>query len=100
MMTDLILTEAQLIKASDMLKAMSHPIRVSILYLLKDGDKKTVGQIQECINIEQSTASHHLGILKDRGILCSKRDGKNIYYYTKHTIIGQLLECMFSCSCD
>ncbi|MBP7509548.1 MAG: winged helix-turn-helix transcriptional regulator [Prolixibacteraceae bacterium] len=100
MITDSLLTKTQLIRASDMLKAMSHPIRVSILYLLKDGDKKTVAEIQECINIEQSTASHHLGILKDRGILCSKRDGKNIYYYTKHAIFGQFLECMYSCSCD
>jgi DNA-binding transcriptional ArsR family regulator len=92
-------TEDQLLKASEMLKAMAHPIRVSILYYLKDGEKKTVSQIQGSLEIEQSVTSHHLGILKDKGVLCSKREGKNIYYFSKHPILGQMLDCMKSCSC-
>jgi len=90
----------QLEKASDKLKAMAHPIRISILFILKEGDKMTVTQIHESLGIEQSTTSHHLGILKDKGVLCSKREGKNTYYYLRHTVLGQVIDCLQSCSCE
>ena len=90
----------QLEKASDKLKAMAHPIRISILFVLKEGDKMTVTQIHESLGIEQSTTSHHLGILKDKGVLCSKREGKNTYYYLRHNVLGQVIDCLQSCSCE
>jgi DNA-binding transcriptional ArsR family regulator len=99
-MTEPIFSTEQLEKASDKLKAMAHPIRVSILFILKEGEKMTVTQIYESLGIEQSTASHHLGILKDRGVLCSKREGKNTYYYLKYTVLGQIIECLQNCPCD
>ncbi|MDA3929380.1 MAG: metalloregulator ArsR/SmtB family transcription factor [Prolixibacteraceae bacterium] len=90
----------QLDKATGMLKAMAHPIRISILHFLKNGEKMTVTQIHERLGIEQSTTSHHLGILKDKGVLCSKRDGKNTFYYLKHIVLGQIIDCMKSCACE
>ncbi|MBN2807066.1 MAG: winged helix-turn-helix transcriptional regulator [Prolixibacteraceae bacterium] len=92
--------EDQLEKATGMLKAMAHPVRISILDFLKNGQKMTVTQIHEYLGIEQSTTSHHLGILKDKGVLCSKRDGKNTYYYIKHLVLGQIIDCMQSCACE
>lgn len=92
--------EEHLDKATGMLKAVAHPIRISILHFLKDGSKMTVTQIHERLGIEQSTTSHHLGILKDKGVLCSKRDGKNTYYYLKHLVLGQIIDCMKSCTCE
>ena len=94
------LNEEYLNKATGMLKAMAHPIRISILHFLKDGAKMTVTQIHEHLGIVQSTTSHHLGILKDKGVLCSKRDGKNTYYYIKHQVIGQVIDCMQTCACE
>jgi DNA-binding transcriptional ArsR family regulator len=99
-MTEPNFSKDQLEKASDKLKAMAHPIRISILFVLKAGEKMTVTQIHESLGIEQSTTSHHLGILKDKGVLCSKREGKNTYYYLKHTILGQIVDCLQSCSCE
>ncbi|MDA3879083.1 MAG: metalloregulator ArsR/SmtB family transcription factor [Prolixibacteraceae bacterium] len=94
------LDENSLNKATAMLKAMAHPLRISILNLLKDGNELTVSQIHEILNIEQSTASHHLGILKDKGVLCSKRKGKNTFYFTQHKVLGQMIECMKTCACS
>jgi DNA-binding transcriptional ArsR family regulator len=84
-------------KAANMLKAIAHPIRISIIGCLEDGKKKTVTEIHKQLNIEQSTASHHLGILKDRGVLSSKREGKNTWYYLKHENLKVLLTCVSSC---
>ena len=63
---------AQLEQAANMLKAIAHPMRIAILSFLEDEKKLTVTEIHELLNIEQSTTSHHLGILKDKGVLTSK----------------------------
>lgn len=93
-------SKEQFEKASEKLKAMAHPVRISILFILKDGEKMTVTHIHEILGIEQSTTSHHLGILKSKGVLCSIREGKNTFYYLKHTVLGQIVDCLQSCSCD
>ncbi|MBN2637219.1 MAG: helix-turn-helix transcriptional regulator [Prolixibacteraceae bacterium] len=90
----------QLNIASSMLKAMAHPMRIAILSHLEGGKKLTVTEIHELLGIEQSTTSHHLGILKDKGVLCSKREGKNTFYYMKFDMIGQILDCLHACTCE
>lgn len=89
----------QLEKAANMLKAIAHPVRIAILNLLEDGQKLTVTEIHEKLEIEQSTTSHHLGILKDKDILTSKRNGKNTYYFLKHDQLSKVIDCISKCSC-
>ena len=86
--------------AASMLKAMAHPMRIAILKHLEGGKKLTVTQIHELLGIEQSTTSHHLGILRDKGVLCSKREGKNTFYFLKYTILGQIIDCLETCTCE
>jgi DNA-binding transcriptional ArsR family regulator len=83
--------------AANMLKAIAHPMRIAILNLLEEGNKMTVSEIHEKLGLEQSTTSHHLGILKDKGILISKRDGKNTYYTLKHSSLSGRIECVSKC---
>lgn len=80
-----------------MLKAIAHPIRISIVGCLGDGEKRTVTEIHTILGIEQSTASHHLVILRDRGVLASKREGKNTWYYLKHPNLGMILSAVNNC---
>lgn len=84
-------------RAANMLRAIAHPIRISIVGYLEDGEKRTVTEIYKKLGIEQATASHHLGILKDKGVLASKREGKNTWYYLKHENQKTLLSCLNSC---
>jgi DNA-binding transcriptional ArsR family regulator len=91
------LTAEHLDMASNMLKAIAHPIRISIVGCLEDGEKKTVTQIHKLLGIEQSTASHHLVILRDRGVLASKREGKNTWYYLKHPNLKMVLSSISNC---
>ena len=92
------LTSEQLELAANMLKAIAHPMRIAIISYLEDNNKLTVTQIHELLNIEQSTTSHHLGILKDKGVLSSKRDGKNTYYFLKHQRISNIVDCVKKCT--
>ena len=89
----------QVEKAANMMKAIAHPMRLAILGHLSEGKELTVTKIHELINIEQSTASHHLGILKDKGVLVSRRDGKNTIYSIKNTGLDKLVECISDCAC-
>jgi len=88
----------QLEKAVSMLKAIAHPMRISIISLLEDGRRMTVTEIHEKLQIEQSTTSHHLGILKDKGVLSSKREGKNTHYFLKNENLGKILDCIGRCT--
>jgi DNA-binding transcriptional ArsR family regulator len=81
-------------KAAGMLKAVAHPVRISIIGCLEPDKRKSVTEIHNQMGIEQSTASHHLGILKDKGLLGSKREGKNTFYYLKHEKLINLLNCI------
>ncbi|MBN1108908.1 MAG: helix-turn-helix transcriptional regulator [Bacteroidales bacterium] len=84
-------------KAAALLKAMAHPVRISIINLLEEGIKLTVTEIHKQLGIEQAAASHHLVILKDRGVLSSSREGKNTRYYLKHPNLKAILAGVGEC---
>ena len=82
---------------ANMLRAIAHPMRIAILRLLEEDRKMSVSQIHQKLGIEQSSTSHHLGILKDKGILVSKREGKNTFYSLKHENFAKVIECVGNC---
>ena len=92
------LSTEQLEKAASMLKAIAHPKRIAILNYLDGGKQLNVTEIHKLLNIEQSTTSHHLGILKDKGVLASRRIGKHSYYYLNHNNLSDIVECVSQCS--
>ena len=87
-------------REANMIKAISHPMRLAILGYLGEGNQLSVTEIHSLLKIEQSTASHHLGILKDKGILASVRKGKNTLYYLKRKNLKTLVKCISECACD
>ncbi len=92
------LSVEQLEQAANMLKAIAHPMRVAILTFLEGGKILTVTEIHEMLGIEQSTTSHHLGILKDKGVLSSRREGKNTYYFLRHENLSNIVNCVAECT--
>ncbi|MCE1168106.1 MAG: metalloregulator ArsR/SmtB family transcription factor [Sphingobacteriia bacterium] len=89
---------AKLENAASKLRAMAHPMRIAIIDMLNDVNKLSVTEIYERLQIEQAAASHHLNILKNKGILVSKRDGKKIYYALKSKTLNQIIDCLNICS--
>jgi DNA-binding transcriptional ArsR family regulator len=84
--------------AASKLRAIAHPMRIAIIDLLTANPKLTVTQIYERLSLEQASASHHLNILKNKGLLDSKRDGKMIYYSLKQTHLSEVIECIDRCN--
>lgn len=85
-------------QAASKLRAISHPMRIAIIDLLSDGKQLSVTEIYESLDIEQATASHHLNILKNKGVLASKREGKKIFYSLKNITLTEIIECINRCN--
>ncbi len=75
----LITRDDDLERASRSLKAMSHPLRLKILCTL--GEREiSVQDIVETVGTSQSNISQHLAILRDKGILASRKESNRVYY--------------------
>jgi len=84
-------------EAASKLRAIAHPMRIAIIELLEEKEQMNVTEIYEALGIEQASASHHLNILKSKGVLDSRRSGKNTYYFLKHEALSQMIECLNRC---
>ncbi|MDH5299738.1 MAG: metalloregulator ArsR/SmtB family transcription factor [Gammaproteobacteria bacterium] len=76
---DIISRDEDIERAAMSMKAMAHPLRLKILCTL--GDREiSVQEIVELVGTSQSNISQHLAILRDKGILASRKDANRVYY--------------------
>jgi ArsR family transcriptional regulator len=94
MSSELPYTFAFLETATETLRAVAHPHRLLIVEMLHKQKSMNVTEMYERLGIEQAVVSHHLRILKDRGVVAVRRDGKNSYYFLTHEAYFQILEVM------
>ncbi|MCB9235935.1 MAG: helix-turn-helix transcriptional regulator [Bacteroidia bacterium] len=94
------LNKKELDRAASMLRAIAHPVRITIIDLLEKGKRLPVKDIHESLNLEQAVASHHLGILRSKGVLQAERVGKNIFYSLKYERISQIIACIEKCTIE
>ena len=81
MNSDVMIThDSDIDRASRSLKAMSHPLRLKILCTLGDREV-SVQEIVDYVGTSQSNISQHLAILRDKGILASRKDANRVYYH-------------------
>ena len=97
-MKHLTINPHKLETAAGKLRVISHPLRIAIIEVLSLNERMSVTQIYKELDIEQATASHHLNILKNKGILLSQREGKKIYYSLKNRVLTDIIECINRCN--
>jgi ArsR family transcriptional regulator len=76
---------------ADFFKALAHPLRISILDALRDGEL-TVNEISQRFEVEQANASQQLAILRNRNIVVTRKEGANVYYSVSDKSIFKLLD--------
>ncbi len=86
-------------RASRSLKAMSHPLRLKILCTL-GGEEVSVQDIVENVGTSQSNISQHLAILRDKGILASRKDANRVYYRVGDARTLRLISMMREVFCN
>lgn len=87
-------------RIASILKIVSHPTRLGIVYLLEQYPKLSVSGICEKLGSEQSLTSHHLQNMKLRGLLTAKREGRSVFYSLKEKDVSLIIECLENCNCN
>jgi DNA-binding transcriptional ArsR family regulator len=80
---------------SDLLKALSHPTRLAILDILRDGEQ-CVCHMEATLQQRQAYISQHLMVLKQAGLVDSRRDGLNLYYRVMKPEVFRVLDSLRS----
>lgn len=86
-----------LARIAEILKCIAHPARLSVVEALEEHKRLAVSELREHTGLEQSLLSHHLIKMKDKGLLVSERQGKNIFYSLKDRHIVRIFDCMEKC---
>ncbi len=63
----------------DALKALAHPVRLRIMQALS-GAERNVGEIDAAADIGQPTLSQQLAVLRNAGLVKTRKDAKLVYY--------------------
>lgn len=66
--------------ASDVMRALAHPLRLNILEFIDKNKVINVNKIYNTLKLEQSITSQHLKILRQAGLVKTRREGKFIFY--------------------
>lgn len=83
-------------ESSELLRALTHPLRLQILQFIDQQDNINVNKIYNTLNLEQSITSQHLRILRNAGIVETQRDGKFIYYSINYDRVGNTTKAINS----
>ena len=70
-------------------KALAHPVRVQILYLLRER-RCLCGDLVEALPVAQSTVSEHLRILKQAGLIDDEAEGPRRHYRVNQRLLERL----------
>ncbi|WP_428643781.1 ArsR/SmtB family transcription factor [Roseibium sp.] len=93
---DLLMEQAR--KASDLLKALSHEVRLVILCLLSEGEK-SVSELEEILTMPQAAVSQQLARLRLEGLVQSRRDGRMIYYSLMNDEVSSIISSLYGLFC-
>jgi ArsR family transcriptional regulator len=90
--------DEEIMRASLAVKAIAHPLRIKILCVL-GGDEASVQDIVDRVGTSQSNISQHLAILRDKGVVVTRKDANRVYYRIGDTRILRLVEMMHELFC-
>ncbi|MGA9753610.1 MAG: metalloregulator ArsR/SmtB family transcription factor [Desulfobaccales bacterium] len=76
-------------RAARCLKVLAHPTRLLIIHLLGDGEL-SVQELEKAVGVSQSSVSQHLGLLRDKEILESRRVAQQVFYRLRDPRVLQL----------
>lgn len=72
-------------------RALAHPVRIRILETLIHGDR-AVRELQQTLGLDQPVVSQQLAVLRNQGIVTSKKKGLSVRYSLRDPAIGELLD--------
>ena len=103
MSAELEIDPAELRSAADaacrLMKALSNPDRLMLLCQLSQGERR-VGELQELVGVGQPTLSQQLGVLREEGLVATRREGKQIHYRIDSPQALAVMQVLYEQFCD
>lgn len=99
MTSKLIDKDEDIMQASLAMKAIAHPLRLKILCVLA-ADELSVQDIVDNVGTSQSNISQHLAILRDKGVLATRKDANRVFYRIGDPRTLKLVEMMRDVFCS
>ena len=84
--------------AADLLKALANPQRLRILCLLIEGER-SVSEINGDVTISQSALSQHLAVLREKGLVTTRKQSQTVYYQVAQGPVHQIIETLHDVYC-
>lgn len=85
-------------QAVRMLKQLANEERLLLLCQLTQGEQ-CVSELEEALDIHQPTLSQQLGVLRQDGLVSTRRAGKHIYYQIANTNALAILQTLYGLYC-
>ncbi len=85
-------------EVAEHLKTLAHPVRLMLVCTLVQGEY-SVSQLEEELDVHQPTLSQQLTVLREAGIVETRRDGKQIFYRLVEAKTAQLIASLFTIFC-
>ncbi|MFO7605568.1 MAG: metalloregulator ArsR/SmtB family transcription factor [Desulfurivibrionaceae bacterium] len=79
--------------AAECLRTIAHPCRLRMIEILLRAERP-VGELAEACAIPSHMASEHLRLLKDRGLLKNRRDGRKVLYNVAEPMLANIIDCV------
>jgi ArsR family transcriptional regulator len=76
--------------SNSVFKALADPTRRAILHLLRK-EEMTAGDLAARFDMSKPTLSHHFAVLRDAGLVTSRREGQTIWYALNTTVLEDIL---------
>ena len=76
---------------NDAFKALADPTRRQVLTLLRKEGELSAGELAEQFDMTKPTMSHHFAVLKDAGLVKSRREGQQIFYSLNTTVVEDVV---------
>ena len=76
---------------SDTFKALSDPVRLEILNMLKKNGRMHAGEIADNFDLSKATISHHLKILREQDLIYETKEKNFIYYELNTSVFEDIL---------
>lgn len=90
--------EAQATEVAGLLKTLAHPARLMLVCTLVE-DEFCVGDLERRLGIHQPTLSQQLHVLREAGIVETRREGKQIFYRLTGEKTERLIAALYTIFC-
>ncbi len=82
-----------------LLRTLSHPARLMLACALAEGEY-SVGELENRLDIRQPTLSQQLGVLREAGVVETRREARQIFYRLTGEKAAQVIEALYAIFCD